>query len=627
MAHIEIVNDEIEIRTEWNERELIKQIAGARWSATDKVWRAPLAWSTCVMLRGVFGDKLIGGDKIATWSWEAKQRVDELLKLRVLISPLGGPDPDSKLYPFQQVGVEFLTLGIEDLLGDEMGTGKTIQVLSALDTIKKGNGQSSVFPAIVICPNAVKTNWAAEAAIWCPDATPYVVTGGAAGRKKILTEAAKDPSALVIVNFESARLLSRLAPYGSTRLRKCRVCDKKNGEEGIRITQCEVHPKELNRIAFKIVVVDEAHRIKSPSSKQTRAVWSIAHQSSVKYRWALTGTPIGNHLGDLWSLLHMIAPISFPTRTHFVDRFCLQSWNAFGGLNIVGINPANADEFYRIFDYHFRRMPKALVLTQLPEKIRSTRWVDLTPAQSKMYNQLKDGVAAQTTGGVLVAPDHLTLRTRLMQIASSTIRVETHGSDDPTMHEVEVIEPSPKLDELEFVLEELGERQAVICAQSRKLIELAAKRLDKSGISYGLITGKISEYERQHTLEQFQAGKLRLLLFTIQAGGTGLTMTAADTIIFLQRSDSMIDNKQAEDRVHRIGSEIHESIHVIDIIARNTVEEAQVANLTTKFLRLQEIARDVAAIKLAQAAGIVTANSDELEREEAMILNSSVAML
>jgi SNF2 family DNA or RNA helicase len=133
----------------------------------------------------------------------------------------------------------------------------------------------------------------------------------------------------------------------------------------------------------------------------------------------------------------------------------------------------------------------------------------------------------------------------------------------------------------------------------------------------------VPEFERRRVLAEFQAGQLNRLLFTVAAGGTGLTMTAADTIIFLQRAWSMIDNKQAEDRVHRIGSEIHESIHVIDIVTRGSVEEGQIARLTEKFLRLQEITRDRAMLLMGSSNAAVY-SAQHLDELEERILNSEL---
>lgn len=615
MAYAEIIDTRIRVDTSWNEKELIKQVPGARWSTQDKCWYLQLQWASCVILQGVFKADLSIGNDLMKWGWEKRKHINRLLEMRAWTEPFGWLAQDSRLYPFQAVGARFLRrvgeLGA--ILGDEMGTGKTIQVLASLNEMSLDDA----LPALVVCPNSVKTNWAKEALKWLPSCTPYVITGGPAQRKKIIQTAAMDPKALIIANYEALRALTRLAPYGSTRLKKCRVCDPKAGEEAVTTTRCQVHPRELNNIKFRTIVIDEAHKIKDPQSQQTRAVWAVAHGAHVVNCWGLTGTILANDPGDLWAVLHAIAPKEFPTKTGYVDRFCLQTWNAFGGLSIVGLNPANKEEFYKIFDPRWRRMPKDLVLDQLPPKIRTTRWVELSTAQRKMYKQFKDGLAANTEGGVLVAPDGMIARMRQMQIASATPRVDGYEANGTTPI-VSLHDPSSKLDELEDVLEELGPKPVVICCESYKLLALAEKRLVKLKRSYGVIAGPVSEYERDLALRKFQDNELQTLLFTIQAGGTGLTMTAADTIIFLQRSWSMINNKQAEDRVHRIGSEIHKSIHVIDIVARDTVEEGQIASLTEKFMRLQEIARDRATI---MAAG---GRVDELDAEEALILGSEL---
>jgi SNF2 family DNA or RNA helicase len=598
MAHADVRGDRIIVQTQWNERELVKQIPGARWDVTAKYWHLPLRWSSCIVLRGVFGTALTISDELNRWAWTEKRDVDWCINARTLIEPpadWSDVNPD-RLYPFQAVGATFMGCTRETLLGDEMGTGKTVQVLTAIESY------GDTLPAIVVCPNSVKLSWAQHAADWAPSATPYIITGGSAQREKLLKAAAADPYAIVIINFESLRTMSRLAPYGSTRLKRCRECDKKYGEEGLRVSSCQVHPKSLNAIPWATVVVDEAHRIKDPKSQQTRAVWAVAHQPTVHNRWALTGTPLANHPGDLWSILHCISPADFPTKTHFVDRYCLQSWNAFGGLDIVGVNPAARAEFFGLLDPRFRRMPKDLVLSQLPPKVRSTRWVDLTPSQAKAYANLEDTGATFLNGeDILVPSDGLIAMLRLMQLASASLV----GSPDVGYR---LAEPSSKLDTLEEILEELGNRSAVICAESRQLIDLAAGRL--KGKQIGLITGTIPEYERQVNLRRFQAGDLQYLLFTVKAGGTGLTMTAADTMVRLQRSWSMIDNKQAEDRIHRIGSERHESVHIIDIVARDTVEEKQMASLAEKNARLEEIVRDRATLR---AAGKDTYELDALE--------------
>lgn len=612
MPYVELKDGKIVVATSWNEKEQVKAIPGSRWNSTDKEWSVPQTMVACSQLKGQFPNTLEVGPLLTQWIWnEYNTRVKPSLNLRTMFEDKDGAiHVDSRLYDFQQIGVEWLLRAGSGLLGDEMGTGKTIQVLSAMALA------GDALPALVIAPNSVKANWAKEAVKWLPMATPYVLTGSASVKAKLLAAAAQDPTALVITNFESTYRLSRLAGYGSIRLVRCKECDKQYGLD-IKPAACEVHPRPLNSIPFRTVVVDEAHRIKDPKAKQTRAAWALSQGNSVVRRWALTGTPLANDPSDLWSLMHFVNEKEYPTKSKFVDLYCLQAWNAHGGLDVVGINPERKDEFYKIFDPRFRRMPKALVLTQLPPKIRQTRFVEMVPKQKKAYDEVeKKLVTRLDDGSVLVAKTNLSAQIRLLQLASSYCTVEYVDPDDPSTWLVHLSEPSPKVDELMVVLDELGDRPVVVAAEQRKIIELAAQRLDKAGISYGLITGAIDAYDRQFTLEAFQAGKLRVLLFTLKAGGTGLTMTAADTIIFLQRSWSMIDNKQGEDRVHRIGSEIHQSINVIDIVTQDTVEEQQIMRLYDKSRRLEEITRDRATL-LAAGKSIV-----HLDDEEGKIMNS-----
>lgn len=618
MPVVELRDDRIIVATSWNEKELVKAIPGSRWNATDKEWSVPLTMPACSQLKGSFPETLTVGPLLTQWIWhEYDTRVKLAMALRERFDdPDGGIHNDSRLYEFQRIGVEWLVRAGSGLLGDEMGTGKTIQVLTAMRLLQE-DGKATL-PALVIAPNSVKLNWAKEAATWLPMATPYVLTGSATVKAKLIAAAAQDPTALVVTNFESTFRLSRLAGYGSIRLARCKECDKEYGSPTLKLAQCEVHPRPLNKIPFKTVIVDEAHRIKDPKAKQTRATWALGSATSVTRRWALTGTPVANDPSDLWSLGRFFAPDEYPTKSKFVDRYCLQAWNNHGGLDVVGINPEHKEEFYKIFDPRFRRMPKALVLTQLPPKIRQTRLVEMTPKQKKAYDEVQSRLLTRLADGtILVAKSDLSAQIRLLQLASSYCTVDDNGfPEDPTRWTVLLSEPSPKVDELMVVLEELGDRSVVIAAEQRKLIELAARRLEKAGISYGLITGAVDAYDRQQALDAFQRGELRVLLFTLKAGGTGLTMTAADTIVFLQRSWSMIDNKQGEDRVHRIGSEKHQSINVIDIVTQDTVEETQIMRLYEKSRRLEEITRDRATL-LKAGKSIV-----HLDDEENKIMNS-----
>lgn len=612
--------------TAWMDKPLITQIPGKEWKGGR--WTLPLSWAACVQTRALFGARLKVGQQLGDWSRGEKARRDAVLKLRDAREPEPGylpvNDHDEILYPFQIPGAEFLVRAQHALLGDEMGSGKTLQTLAAMrrvDMILPEHG-GGAYPALVVCPNSTKRNWAREIRKWLPEANPVVIDGSAAKRRKQLEAAADVENAVYIMNIEAVKLHSRLAPYGSVRLKKCAECDPTSGNAELTPAKCESHDKELNAIPFKVCVLDEAHRVKDPKTLQARAVWRVFHGSTVRYRWALTGTPVANHPGDIWSILHTIAPHEFPRKSAFIDRYALVEFNAFGGMSIVGLNPATRDEFLSLLDVRMRRMLKALVLDQLPAKTRVVRHVEMSPKQAKAYKEVADEYVLTTeSGDKIVMNGSLPAATRLLQLSSAMCDVDKGETpEDVGTWKVALTDTpkSPKIDELMSIIADNPDKPLAIAAEHRQLIDLAARRLTDEGIEYGVITGGVTGAQRDETIEAFQSGKLKYILFTYKAGGVGLNMTAADTLVRLQRSWSLIDNMQGEDRVHRIGSEQHEAITIIDIITADTVEETQVEKLYEKMTRLEEIVRDREQL---QAAGKSTAHLDaEAARIEAVDL-------
>jgi SNF2 family DNA or RNA helicase len=606
VAHAKLHDGKIIFTASWSEKDLIKTIPGARWDPRDKMWTLPLSWSSLVISKGVFAGNLTYDEKLIEWGNEYFHDVVEpQLRRRLEVEP-SGTDladrdiTDKRLFDFQLVGARFLaTVSGTDsvdgvILADDMGTGKTVQALTALGLV------TDSLPTLVICPNGTKYGWSDAAAEWS-DAVPYVIDGGVQGRRKMFEAARKDPKALVIINYESVRTHSRLTGYGSIRLKRCIACDKKYGDPDLKPASCQVHPKELNTFPFKTVIIDEAHRIKDPDSQQTRAVWATTRNPTVRRAWAMTGTPIANSPVDIWSIYHAISPHNFPVRGSFIDRYALQSYNSWGGLDVVGLRPDTREEFYRIIDYRFRRMPKSLVLPQLPQKVWSQRAVDMTPKQRKAYNEMATGNLTYVDGVLMLARDDIIVHTRLMQLASSYGTVEWVPNPQPDNPELEkcvvtLTEPSPKLDALEEIHEELGGKQYVVTAPSRQLINMAMKRYDKKHIKYGFIVGGQHNMERRGFIKAFKAGDFQVMFVVLAAGGTGVDgLQVANSVVRLQRSWSMVDNLQGLDRNHRIGS-TGEFVHIIDIYTRDTVEVDQFERLRQKEERLEQINRDRATL-------------------------------
>ena len=574
------------IHTEWRFKELCKSIPGSKWDPKEQQWRVPTSWATCLALRSTFRDDLVIGPRLAEWAGqEVATRINPANELRELEVIEDGFNED--LFPHQRAGVKFLAVARRALLADEPGLGKTAQAIRALKELQDRG--EDVFPALIVCPNTLKKNWKREFERWWPGVDVEVIKGSATQRRKIFEESAD----VYVINWESLRSHSRLSGYGSIALAKCTECG--GHDDRVSENRCEVHLRELNTIDFKAVVADEIHRSKEPKSKQTRALWAATGDADI--RFALTGTPIANNVLDMWSILHWLSPDEWPSKTRWIDRMINTMMNAFGGMMVLGVKPHMEQEFYAAINPRMRRMLKQKVLPWLPDMLFERKDVEMSTKQKKAYDQMRDLMIAELEDGESVtAPSPLTQTIRLLQFASSFAEMsvdETTGESKVTL-----IGPSCKVDAVMDDIKngDFGDDSVAVCAVSRQLIDLLSAEMTKEKIPHGLITGAQSEDERQQAVDDFQSGKIKWILFTAQAGGVGITLTAARRLIMLQRPWSLVDHKQALDRVHRIGSEIHDSIMISDYVTEGTIEERVIQVLETKADNFEQIVRDKAQL-------------------------------
>jgi SNF2 family DNA or RNA helicase len=572
------------ITADWRYKELCKSIPGASYDSKVQQWRLPVSWSACLALRSTFRDELVLGPNLSLWaSHERASRVDPSNALRDVESLPDG-EGDEDLFPHQRAGVKFLATAKRALLADEPGLGKTAQAIRALKKLQEDG--TDPFPALIVCPNTLKKNWEREFDKWWPDVKVQVIKGTATQRRKQFAEEAD----IYIINWESLRSHSRLAPYGSVALARCSACG--GHDDRVSEVRCEVHQRELNVIDFQSVIADEMHRSKEPKSKQTRALWAASGNAEI--RFALTGTPVANNVLDMWSILHWLSPDEWPSKTRWIDRMVDTMLNAFGGMMVLGVKPSMEQEFHATINPRMRRMLKQRVLPWLPEMMFERRDVEMSVKQAKAYKDMREHMIAELegVGETVVAPSVLTQTTRLHQFASSFAEMVT---DETTLEEKIILaEPSCKIDAVMDDIKEgdFGDDSVAVAAVSRQLIELLSARMTKEGIAHGLITGAQTEDERTRAIDDFQSGKIKWILFTVQAGGVGVTLTAARRLIMLQRPWSLVDHKQALDRIHRIGSEIHDSVVIMDYVTEGTIEERVLQVLETKADNFEQIVRD-----------------------------------
>jgi SNF2 family DNA or RNA helicase len=169
----------IAINAEWRYKELCKSLPGSKWSNDEQTWRVPLSWTSCLALRSTFKDDLELGENLTAWATnELNTRITPSNDLRELEEADGAED----LFPHQRAGVQFLATAKRALLADEPGLGKTAQAIRALKELEDRGEEA--FPALIVCPNTLKKNWAREFATWYPDKTVQIIKGTATQRKK-----------------------------------------------------------------------------------------------------------------------------------------------------------------------------------------------------------------------------------------------------------------------------------------------------------------------------------------------------------------------------------------------------------------------------------------------------------
>ncbi|UVG35148.1 DNA helicase [Microbacterium phage Cece] len=587
--------DYILIKSEMRYYDLLRTIPGAYWKANLNAWRMPLSWASCVQIKNSFGAELAPDDELTAWlQKEYTERVVPSTVLRDATElPEGEGDPD--LFPHQRAGVKFLAQSRRALLADEPGLGKTAQAIRGLTELTR-QGVTS-FPAMVVCPNTLKQNWKREFEKWWPGIRVLVIDGTPAVRRKQF-EAYFHPKEgelrphVIVINWEALKLHSRLAPYGSVALKKCE--EHGGADPKVTAAKCEVHDKELNQIEFAAVIADEIHRAKNPKSAQTRALWSATGDAAI--RFALTGTPQSGNVTDLWSIMHWLSPEEWPSKSKWIDRTVVTQDNAFGGTMILGLKPTQQQEFFDILNPRMRRMLKKVVLPFLPPILNQVRTVEMSAKQKKAYTDMEKSMIAEVEGGHLLVKTPLTRAKRLQQFATAYAEMIEDGTDahGNPKYRVKLSEPSSTAEAIatDIIEGDFGPQSIAVMAVSSQLLELISARLTKANIPHGMITGDYSLDIRQNAIDAFQAGHTKVILYTAQAGGVGVTLTKASVLLRAEIPYSLIDYLQANDRVHRIGSEQHESILIVDYFAKDTVQYKTFEAIERKGLNFEEVVRD-----------------------------------
>ena len=430
--------------------------------------------------------------------------------------------------------------GAGALLADDMGLGKTIQTIALLLSRKEKG------PALVVVPTAVLFNWVEELKRFAPGLNP------------------------IIFNLEDRTHATAKAGPGD-----------------VMLVTYGVMSSEIDNIAsrtWSTIVLDEAHSIKNRMTKASKAAMSLKGDARV----LLTGTPIQNHLSEIWTLFEFANPGLLGGFSSFTERFII---------------PVERDKnreqqrlLKRLITPFILRRTKNEVLEELPEKTEITLRVELSKEERALYEKLREEAAFDIASGAvnpIEALAHLT-KLRLAACHPALVNAKLHLDSSKTNAFLELVEELRE-----------GRHRALVFSQFTSHLALIREALDRRKIPYLYLDGSMSPGERTKRVKAFQEGSMPLFLISLKAGGTGLNLTAADYVIHLDPWWNPAIEDQASDRAYRIGQE--QPVTIYRLIAENTIEE--------KILRLHATKKSLADA-LLEGADV----SSRLSREEILKL-------
>ena len=451
---------------------------------------------------------------------ESLRRLAGLLQARGLAAPPMPAGFKATLRPYQAHGVAWLDLlresGLGGVLADDMGLGKTVQVLALL-ALEKARG-SMTGPVLVVAPTSLMTNWFNEARRFAPELRVLVLHGSL--RKQSFAVIADHD--LVLTTYP---LIAR------------------------------DHEVLLSR-EWHIAVLDEAQTIKNPNAATTRWLRGI----NARHRFCLTGTPMENHLGELWSIMTFVNPGHLGDKAAFARQ-----WR--GPIEKRGDKARAVALAQRVKPFLLRRT-KEEVAPELPPKSEIVESVALEGSQRDLYDSIRLSMSEKVRRAISergLAKSHIIVLEALLRMRQVCCHPALLKLDDG------VERPAAKLDRLmEMVLELLSEgRKILVFSQFTSMLALIRVRFEENGIRYSLLTGDTRD--RKSVIEGFQDGTTDVFLISLKAGGVGLNLTAADTVIVFDPWWNPAVEEQAIDRAHRIGQ--HKAVFVYRLVAAGTIEE------------------------------------------------------
>lgn len=432
-------------------------------------------------------------------------------------------DFQADLRDYQLDGYRFLMRlagwGAGACLADDMGLGKTVQALAML------SARAAEGPALVIAPTSVVGNWRREALRFAPSLNVRVYGDG--DREQAL--ASLNAGDVVLVSY------------------------------GMLVAQIE----HFEKVAFATLVLDEAQAIKNAATQRAQAVRRL----QADFRVATTGTPLENHLGELWSLFRVLNPGLLGSEEQFRKRF----------VNALERDPRapEREHLRRLLAPFLLRRTKAEVLTELPPRTEILLTVEPSIAEAQLLAAVKRQ-SLERLNDTRLPPEQ-----RRVQVLAEITRLR-RAACHPDLVAPELQIPSAKLEQLVELVQELTDNRhrALVFSQFVDFLSLVRARLDKEGIDYQYLDGSTPQKARDESVAAFQRGEGKVFLLSLKAGGVGINLTAADYVIHLDPWWNPAVEQQASDRAHRIGQT--RPVTIYKLVLKGSIEEQVIAMHASK---------------------------------------------
>ena len=441
----------------------------------------------------------------------------------------------TRLYPYQEEGAMHLAFGRRAMLADDMGLGKTVQAIAASALLQELRG---VERALVICPASLKHQWAREIRRFT-SLPVTVVEGGLNARRDLYRE----PSFFKIINYEIVRR----------------------------------DLKDLDQLRPDLIVLDEAQRIKNWRAKTA----AMVKQLRSRYAFVLTGTPLENRLDELYSIFQFLDPRILGPLWPFNDRFFDLEERPGGTFKVLGYK--NLDELRTTIAPYVMRRVREEVLKDLPERVDNNFFVEMTDPQWKAYDEFKETVAklvAKAQRRPLTPKEREILLMCLIKMRLICNALALHDKAIPVKDREKT---APKLTELgEILADQIASNghKAIVFSQWADMLALTEPVIQRVGVDYVKLTGAVPSPKRGALVERFFEDRDCRVFLSTDAGGVGLNLQAASLVVNLDLPWNPAVLAQRIARAHRHGQP--HSVHVINLVAKDTIEERMLDTLAAK---------------------------------------------